>query len=72
MQHVLPSLHKCIDFRYQIPEVSGWAFGRRPWDYSMPVVTGRRHFGTMPIWLTAASTAFGIGTVRVCCSTAHG
>ena len=34
------------------------------WDYSMPVVTRRKHFGTMPIWLTAASTAFGIGTVR--------
>ena len=42
MQHMLPSLHKCIDFRYQIPEVFGWAFGRRPWDYSMPVVTGEK------------------------------
>ena len=67
MQHMLPSLHNCIDFRYKIPEVFCWAFGRRAWDHSLPVVTGRRHFGAMPIWLTAASTAFGIGigTVRV-------
>ena len=35
MQHMLPSLHNCIDFRYQIPEVFCWAFGRRPWDYSI-------------------------------------
>ena len=42
MQHMLPSLHKCIDFRYQIPEAFCWAFGRRPWDDSVPVVTGEK------------------------------
>ena len=37
--------HFCINaltLGTRFPRFFGWAFGRRPWDYSMPVVTGEK------------------------------